>query len=162
MSIDPLLEAMKELKIAHEDLLNIANTKTKVLIDGDMEALQKLLMEERKSIKVLEKLERKRQSEASLYQQEHQLTDEEMTVSALLENLTDEEVQNRLEGLAIELIELVTELKQVEDTNKTLLEQSMQFVQFSIDLMSPSLNKLNYGQQKQPQREARSTFDSRA
>ena len=162
MSINPLLEAMTELKVAHEDLLNIANKKTKVLIDGEMETLQKLLVDERKAIKVLEKAERKRQHGAALYQQAHHLTDEEMNVSALLETLSDEAVQSKLEELAVALIELVTALKRVEDTNKSLLEQSMQFVQFSIDLMSPSLNKLNYGKEKQPQREARSTFDSKA
>src|SRR5699024_8165441 len=102
---------MTAIRVAHEDLRNVATKKTKVVHDGEMETLQKVFVDERKEIKVVEKAERKRQHEAALYQQAHHLTDEEMNVSALLETLSDETVQSKLEEQAVALIELVTALK---------------------------------------------------
>lgn len=162
MSIAPLLDAMQNLLIAHTNLILIADTKTKLLIEGNIEDLQKLIANERKFIRELERAENERQKASNQYAIDYNLTEENVTVTSLIERLENPVEKMKLEEVAVELVNRITELKRKEDMNHTLIQQSMQFVQFSLDVMNPNIEKMNYGHKNKDLNPPRSTFDSKA
>lgn len=162
MSIAPLLNKLQDLLKAHETLLLISDEKTDVLIEGNMEAFQKILLSEKKAVKELSRAENERQKVSTQYASDYKLTEEEVTVTSLIERLTDSDEHKHLEDITTKLVNCITELKRKEEMNRVLIQQSMQFVQFSLDVMNPNIEKMNYGNKSKNSNNARSTFDSQA
>lgn len=59
------------------------------------------------------------------------------------------------------LIFVLSDLKQQEALNAELIQQSMQFIHLSLNTLEPSIQSMNYGNQRQ-EAPKRSLFDSKA
>lgn len=156
-----LKETLNELIDVHRKLLQVSVEKTNAVKAGKIEALQKLLVQEQKLIRLSEQAERKRQESVDAWALQAGVTLENTTVSNMMLHLTEPE-QRELETTAITLTELVTKLKQQEQLNQVLISQSLQFVQLSLDLLSPTLKNMNYGSGTSAGTADHSVFDSRA
>lgn len=160
MSLNTIIESMEKLVKLHESLLAISEQKTEVIKAGSMDELQPLLVKERKHVQALEQMEKTRQQEVEYWFKENNLKSSDKTVTAMLALLEDQEQQQILESVTVQLTNSITNLKRQEQLNKALIQQSLQFVELSLDMMSPSLNNLNYG--KKSESAKRSVFDSKA
>lgn len=147
----------------HRELLDASLRKTEILKEGDVDEMQKVFAVERKLLRKIEQAEQTRMEIVSHLTETLGL-DEEPTITKILEHVTDETERNSLADVTIELTETITELKAQEKLNLELLNQSMQFVQMSLDLLNPSLKNLNYSAKNQETKESsnRSIFDSKA
>jgi len=162
VSITAINDSLQELTMIHEELLKGSKRKTDIIKEGSTEKIQAILAEERKYIKILEQSEEKRQKEVEKWYTAKQLPLEDMTITNMLEVLTDKEAQQELEQLTIELTKTITQLKQQEQLNQALIQQSMQFVQLSLDMLSPTIHNMNYGKSQETEGSKRSVFDSKA
>ena len=156
-----LKEALNELIDVHSKLLQVSEEKTNTVKSGEIEALQKLLVEERKLIRLTEQAEKKRQESVEAWCLQAGVALEDTTVTNMLKHLAEPE-QKDLEAAAITLTERITKLKQQEQLNQVLISQSLQFVQLSLDLMSPTLKNMNYGSGAVTKTADHSVFDSKA
>jgi hypothetical protein len=162
MSVQPIIQSLEQLIHFHERLVEISEQKTALIKDGLIEELQALLVKERKEIRLLEQAEEKRQVDVEVWFQKRQ-TDQTATITGMLEMLTDEAEIKELEEITIKLTENIAKLKQQEELNQSLLNQSMQFIQLTMSMMNPAMKEINYGKQKQaPPSINRSVFDSQA
>jgi phosphotransferase system IIB component len=163
MSIQPIIRSLKQLIQFHERLVDISEQKTALIKDGAIDELQTLLVTERKEIRLLEQAEEKRQAGVSAWFREKQ-ADRAATLTNMLEIITDKTEKENLEHTTIKLTKVITSLKQQEELNQSLLNQSMQFVQLNMDMMNPTMKQINYGNQKQAAAANmnRSVFDSQA
>lgn len=147
----------------HEILLSISKNKTEQIKLGDMDELSKLLMKERKQIQVIAQLEEERQQLVEQIFTNLMIEEEQKTVTNLLNYLEDGEEKEALLQIVTNLVEVITVLKENEQLNEQLIEQSMQFVQLSLDMLQPSMQQINYHDKKQENKSAkRSVFDSKA
>ncbi|WP_340002104.1 flagellar protein FlgN [Oceanobacillus sp. FSL K6-0127] len=162
MSADTIRESLEKLVQIHTDLLAVSEDKTRIVKEGAIENLQKLLVEERKQLRLLEQAENKRQQAVSNWCTLNHIQAEDATITNILKHITLEKEQVKLENAATKLTELITKLKQQEQLNQVLISQSMQFVQVSLDLMSPTLKSMNYGVKNETDVSNRSVFDSKA
>lgn len=81
----------------------------------------------------------------------------------LLAYIDDGTEKTEFEKVMSALIDAIVELREVEQLNKELMEQSMQLVQLSLDMLQPSINRMNYdGKQNIQESTKRSVFDSKA
>lgn len=160
MAIETMIETIDELCRIHKQLLAVSEEKTAAIVEGDMDRLQKVLIKERKLIQNLELAEKQRATAAEDYAQAQGL--KESTVTAILENLPSGVEQEKLEAATVKLAEQLADLRYKEQGNKELLQQSMQFVQYSLSLMNPSIDKMNYGAKKPKKPGNLSVFDSKA
>lgn len=156
-----LRESLNELIDVHSNLLQVSVKKTNAVKDGEIEILQKLLVQEQKLIRLSEQAERKRQGSVEAWALQAGVTLEDTTVTKMMQHLTEPE-QRELETAATTLTELVTKLKQQEQLNQVLISQSLQFVQLSLDLLSPTLKNMNYGSGASAGTSDHSVFDSKA
>lgn len=162
MSIQHIIQSMKELYNRHEQLLDLSKQKTELVKQGDMEQLQKLLVKERKSIRLAEQAESKRIESVQAWLENNKLPLDDITVTNLLAHVEEKQEKQELEQAAINLAEVMMKLKQQEKLNQDLIQQSMQFVQFSLNLLQPSIENMNYGNKDGAPSVKRSVFDSKA
>lgn len=109
-----------------------------------MEQLSKLLMKERKYIQEVEQVEQEREKIVEQVFQNLNINHEEKTVTVILEHIERIDDKQKLEKAVTELLEVIIELRRSEKLNRDLIEQSMQFVQLSLDLLQPSDRNINY------------------
>lgn len=163
MSIQPIIQSLEKLIDIHRTLLDISEEKTEWIKQGTAEKIQQVLIKERKHVRLLEKEEENRQLEAEKWAIEHGLPKEDVTITYLLDHMKNGTEKEELAEKSRELVEVISNLKQQESLNQMLLEQSMQFVQVSLDLLQPSIKNINYGNQKKDNKSYnRSLFDSQA
>lgn len=162
MSIQKMTSVIDELYQAHEILLKLTQQKTTFIKDGELDKLTSLLTQERKAIRLIEKLEDKRSNEIVELKQQNILSEETTTITEILQTLPENEEAKRLEKSATRLTQAIVEIRDQEQLNQTLLKQSMQFVQLSLNMMNPSIENMNYNQKQEETIIDRSAFDSKA
>lgn len=162
--MEKIIQALNELVSLHQELLKLSKQKTEVIKEGEVEKLQSVLVSERKLVRKLEQAETRRMQLVGEWVEKEGLTEEDPTITLILERITNEEERTKLEKVTIELTKAMTDLKAQENLNLALIDQSMQFVQLSLDLLSPSLKNMNYSNNNKPNMESptRSIFDSKA
>jgi flagellar biosynthesis/type III secretory pathway chaperone len=164
LSVQSIIETIEKLTSLHQQLIKLSEEKTTIVKEGAVDKLQAILIKERKYVQQLGQVEEKRKTLVDTWFSERKLSLEEATVTNMLQHLTDDKEKQEVEESAVRLTEAIVKLKQQEQLNMALIQQSMQFVQLSVDLLSPSLKNINYGNksEKDQSGENRSVFDSKA
>ena len=163
MTIDTIITHMNQLKQLHESLFSLSKKKTDALKANDTEGIQQLLTQERKHVQAIGKIEKQRAQTVAQWSQGKGLPTAEPTVSEIIEVLEGED-KAKLQQAYEELIVVLADLKQQEKLNADLTQQSLQFINMSLDLLQPSLQSMNYGGQQgsSGNQSKRSVFDSKA
>lgn len=161
MSMEAIFGALEKLVELHRSLHHLSFKKTTLLKEDAIEDLQNLLAQERKITQRVERTEKSRLRAVCDWLEATHLEDVG-TISEMLQHMTDESDRQRLAHLSTVLTEVMTELKRNEDLNQALLQQSLQFVKLSLDVMAPTLKNMNYGNQTAAFSNNRPLFDSKA
>lgn len=161
MSVATIIQSLQKLIHIHASLVDVSEQKTSIIKEGLIDKLQPILSKERQAVQMLEKAEAKRQQAVEQWYMDNQLTSSTMTITHMLDVLDSSEERHQLEEATTELTHLLTELKRQEQLNNALIQQSMQFIQMSLDMMQPTIKNVNYGDQNNHQSK-RSVFDSKA
>ncbi|WP_456273252.1 flagellar protein FlgN [Bacillus sp. AK031] len=159
-----LISVLEKLLALQKSLHEVAVRKTKILKDGDIESLGKHMKDEIKHIKAIEVLNNERENLQRQFAKDLPINISNVTISHLLEYGKFIEAE-RLKVLQNELIQTVNHLKQVNDFNQSLLNQSLQFVNLNLDLLTGRQESPNYSKDPIDHTEemnSRSLFDSKA
>ncbi|GAA0285689.1 flagellar biosynthesis/type III secretory pathway chaperone [Gracilibacillus halotolerans] len=165
MTVQTIITLLNQLVELHKRLLAVSKEKTDILKEGDFDSLQELLKKEQALVKNITQVEQKRMKELERWSMDKGLNFEEITVTTLIETYIEGSEKDDLEKVTLELANILHELRSQEDLNKQLTEQSMQFVQLSLNMMAPRpMNNMNYGNKPQqpPSTYKQSIFDSKA
>jgi len=156
MLAQPLMKVLEKLIKLHKSLFQIASEKTEVLKKGNVETLQTLMKSEQSHISAIQMVEKDRVNlleELFPQKKEPSLQD----CIALFDGNDKEELLTLQEDLTEQLLKL----KEVNDLNQQLLEQSLQLVSLNIDLILPN-NPTNYSKEEEEEIPNLSIFDSKA
>lgn len=157
MTLQPVIVIMEKLLALHEGLLQLAVKKTDIVKSGDAKELQQLTKEENKFVKAIGQLEQERLAlTANL--------GTGATISALIEKATDSEADKLLQ-LKNKLTDVIKQLQERNELNEGLLQQSLQFVQVTLNSINPEPTSVTYegaATGKKPAAPTRSMFDSKA
>ena len=129
--IDLLIDDLNNEDTGYNKLLDLSNDKTSAIVKGDVDELQKIFLQEQKLIEELETVEQKRQEDVK-------------EICSIL-RLPYEQI--RVE-LYLRLKRTLNQLTTVNDNNKLLLKESMDMIQFELDLARNSVmdpQTSNYG-----------------
>lgn len=163
MLVKQIIEQLEKIYQLQKSLLIISKEKTELIKNNDIDQFNQLLMTERKHVQAIEQLESKRMNLTDEFF-EKEAPESERTISQLIELVKDEEERKQLQHIFEKLIFVLADLKQQEKLNQDLTQQSLQFIDLSLELLQPHLNKnLNYGQGSGQQTKRQSSvFDSKA
>lgn len=144
MSQEKLIATMEKLLKLHKSLYDLAVKKTEIVKANDMDALNQLLKDEQAHLAAIAKLEQGRQQlAADLVQGMDQPTP---TLSHCL-NVIEGEDWVTLDRLRSELLDAIVQIQQRNDLNQKMVYQSLQFVNLTLNLVSPQpqAEDFNYG-----------------
>src|SRR5699024_11134891 len=139
-----VLNIMEALITEHERMLNISNEKTELMKAGKIDALQKLLIQERKQTQAIRQLENKRVQAVDALFQEMGIENTDKTVTVLLEQMEEGQQKREMEPSVSRLIDYIVQIREVNKLNKELIQQSITFEQLHLEMWQPTLAKRNY------------------
>ncbi|AOM81899.1 flagellar protein FlgN [Salisediminibacterium beveridgei] len=141
--VNDLIKIIQAMVTVHQTLNDLAVAKQDAVKKGDMKDLEAVMQKEAPLIQKLRKLENTRMHLISQWQDEKGLVKEGVTIDQLLP-LFPEKESRELEAWSTRLIEQMIRLKEQNDLNEQLLEDSLRFVNVTLDAMRPQNHFNNY------------------
>lgn len=123
------MELIDQLTTEHKTLLKLAHEKKQILIQNDMPRLSQIVKEEAVYLKKIVQLEEQRMAHMG-----------EVTMSEWLQ-VHPEDVTS-MRGL----LETMGQLKKANDLNAELLTQSLDYLNWHLQLLIPEADDFTYGQ----------------
>ncbi|MBM7714187.1 flagellar protein FlgN [Siminovitchia sp. FSL H7-0308] len=156
-----LINILEKLHTLHEHLFDLAKKKTEVLKSGDVDSLQLILREEQKCTSAITVAENEREKAARIFLQED--TDADVTLSACIQAAGNDE-RASLQALQENMSQVIGELHAQNELNKQLIQQTLQYVHLTLDLLQPQPESAIYERPagKKQSKMAQSFFDSKA
>jgi len=143
--LKPLVHVLESMLSTHETLLELAKRKKRVLIQNDMSELNAIVKEEVTLAHQVEKLEGERSGMVRLLSLRLGLPAEELTARKVAALAGTPEERETIAQLNDQLLAVMTQLKEQNELNKQLIEQSLDFIRNSIDLLTESPIVPTYG-----------------
>lgn len=131
--IHDLIEVLVDQKECYAGLLTLAKYKTDSIVNREMETLQEVLKREQEFVGRSARLEKSREEILKDISNVLNVNLQELTISSLVLKLnkTPEE-QVKLRKLRNELLNIIEEIKRQNETNEGLLNQSLEFIDFTL------------------------------
>ncbi|MBO8164280.1 MAG: flagellar protein FlgN [Brevibacillus sp.] len=132
----PLFGVLDQLVNLHKELYTLAAQKKEVLIKGDADALLGITKQETKLLRAVEQVEASRMEMVDQICAAKGLPLKGATLQELIKSVTSAEEKSRLQQYRGELIRIVSELRQANELNQQLLEQSLSFINHNLELLT--------------------------
>ncbi|KHF39620.1 flagellar protein FlgN [Halalkalibacter okhensis] len=164
MSLTAITQLIERLIEIHEGLLDLATKKVEPIKRSDMPTLEKLVREESKLAHKLQTTEMLRAKVVRTFLEEKGEVKEDATLTDVKKYGTEAQ-QQRLDDLQTKLVGYVVSLKEQNELNQSLIEESLRFVNLSLDLMIPHKEDVSYNprdREDRPMEGNHSLFDSKA
>jgi flagellar biosynthesis/type III secretory pathway chaperone len=133
-----LYEILDNLTNLHRALYTLAIQKKDVLIKNEVDQLVAITQQEQKLIKAVAAAEDARLEAVRVIYAEKGIALGESSLAELIKLTTGAEDKSRLTHYRNELIRIVSELREANELNQQLLEQSLSFVNRTLDLITDS------------------------
>nr|WP_138496177.1 flagellar protein FlgN [Paenibacillus pinistramenti] len=136
-AIHTIIDLMEQLNEAHLHLIELGEEKKQAVIKNDVSKVIALVNRESKQVKIIEELEQSRTNQTFLFLQEHGIKSKlNLTVSELSRLVFDPEVKLQLKETQAKLHTTLLKLKRLNELNKQLIKQALDYIDYSIDLLS--------------------------
>lgn len=165
MGIDALLETMSKLRQFHVALLQLAEEKTPILVRNAVDELNGIVNKEGKLMRGIAELERERIQHINEYLLARGYNpNPKITISDLVKVIFKAEDKLALAESQRNLIETLAKLKERNTLNQKLVEQSLAFIDYSLDLVigAPEDEMMYQNPQRQKNNNRLGIFDTRA
>jgi hypothetical protein len=136
-----LIDNLNKQIRSYEDLLQLARKKGKVLVDGQVHQLDKLLQAEQALILKTGRLEEERLRLLEDLAKEYNLAPQDMTLKGVCLRLPGE-TRREATGLEEKLQGLLGKLREANHLNQQLIKQSLDYIEFSLGLVSADRTSL--------------------
>jgi len=130
-----LIEILKAEYTLYQDLTELSDKKTDLIIDQKIEGLEDVIVKEEKLVSQLQQLEEKRERLTG----ERDLTD-------FIDD-TKPQHKDRMEELRNKLLEVTTKLRETNQLNNKLLKNALQLTNLNINLLTNNSKEGTYGKQ---------------
>jgi flagellar biosynthesis/type III secretory pathway chaperone len=135
--VNELTKALKKESGIYRDLLDIAKKKTNIIVEGKVQELETVTRLEQQLVGRTAGIEESREETAGKIAEELGLSSEEITLTMLSEHLEDEQAQE-LEKQRTQITDILSELKKTNQLNARLIKNSLDYIDFSINLLTDS------------------------
>lgn len=133
--MDDLTQVLENETVEYNKLIELSESLREALIASDVPSVEQLTAEQENVSNGIQSLEHKRARIMNDIAVVLNKKPEELKVSMLEETLAGQPaLQERLAAVRIELKQSMDELKRINHTNQTLLRQSMELLEFDLNL----------------------------
>ncbi len=147
----------------YRDMVDLANKKRDVITKGDIKELDNITHIEQEIIINIGKLEDTRTEIVDMIMEELGLTNDDINVSKVLERL-DQKDKVHLEKMRDDFIQILNELKEKNDLNNALIKDSLEYINFNLNLMTNASSENTYSDKvnNQKGKQNKNLFDAKA
>ncbi|MBU5676655.1 flagellar protein FlgN [Alkaliphilus sp. MSJ-5] len=135
-SIDQLKDTLIKETDLYTQVLKLAEEKTKVIVAGDIKVLEDITKKEQQYIMNMGTFEKIRRSILTNIAEE--LNVEAITTVSELILFVEEDAGNKIDQLRNNLLETIADLKVVNEGNEKLINQSLQYINFNLEVLTHS------------------------
>lgn len=165
MAVGPILDVMSQLIVAHEQLLALGEQKTDIIVRNNVEELNKIVGKESRLAAHIAELDQMRITVVGQYltakgYRPHPY----ITVSDIVKLIVKVEEKQKIQETQRKLFDIIKRLKAVNKQNQQLIEQSLAYIDYSIDLIvgPPDSDAIYHHPEQQPIARRSGLFDTRA
>lgn len=134
--MNELLEVLEMEEAAYRELVSASTKKKDVIIKADIAALEEITGEEQEIAGKIKNIENRRISIMNDIANVLNRDTKELTVDAMMEVLKDQPAeQEQLANIRSRLKDTLTEMKEINEQNQTLVNQAMELVEFDMALL---------------------------
>jgi len=166
MSISAVISCLEEMHRIHSVLLELADQKKEVLISNSVDRLNQIIHKENQYVRQIAELDKERAEAVNQFLiSKCYRPNPKVTISDLVQLLFKAEEKMRLMDVQKQLTHVIAQLKKANELNQQLIQQSLSFIDYSLDLfIGPAQDDVTY---QNPSHNAqghqrRSMFDTRA
>ena len=165
--IDTLIDVLDKENTQYERLLDLSNTKTAAIVNGDVDKLQGILGQEQQSIDIINRLDAKREENVKDICNVLNLPEKGIRIEDIVQMLSKQpKEQSVLEEVHLKLKRTLDQLMRVNDNNKALLQESMDMIEFEINLaknamVAPQTGNYSKGAYEQSSYDSIGGFDAK-
>ncbi len=165
MSAEAVIHILAEAVEVHQELNQVAETKTELIKQNKVAALDSLIRKESKLVHKLQIVEKQREQQVHAFFQWIGGEREHATISEMVGYVSTKE-RELLSELQYALLDEIYKLRKSNELNQSLIAESLQFVNLSLDLLNPGVEELQYRRPEEREesnsRRNPAIFDSKA
>ncbi|MCL6601874.1 MAG: flagellar protein FlgN [Paenibacillus sp.] len=136
MALTRLIELLERLDEAHQQMLELAATKKDAIMDNKVEGIVEILNRESKLMKLTGQLEEQRAEAAYAFLQGVGIRSNlNLNLTELSRLVFDPDDKSRLLHIQRKLSDTLQSLKKANELNQKLIEQSLTFIDYSLDIL---------------------------
>lgn len=133
--IGTLIDILKKETDLYEDILKLSKNKTDLIVEGKISELESITSLEQSMILKLGKLEEEREKLVEQIALQLHVKASDITITNLEERFSGEQAEE-LNGCRNTLAKLVNELNTANELNSKLIRNSLDYIDFSINLLT--------------------------
>ncbi len=133
--IGQLAEILNQENEIYDTLSKISNNKTNLIIEGKVNELENIVKIEQTLVIKISKLEDQREKIVGKLCAELGQKPEDVTISGLAEQLSKKEAAE-LKACQEKMVKNIEELKNTNELNSKLIKNSLEYIDFSINMMT--------------------------
>jgi flagellar biosynthesis/type III secretory pathway chaperone len=133
--VDELAKTLDKETGIYRDLLDIAKKKTNIIVEGKVKELESVTRLEQQLIGRTAGIEENREEIVGKISKELGLSSEELTLTMISEHLDAGQAQE-LEKQRTQITDILNELKKTNQLNARLIKNSLDYIDFSINLLT--------------------------
>lgn len=143
--INELTDILEQETEIYGDLLKISKNKTDTIIKGNVKELEEDLKREQTALLKVNRLEDSREKLICKLSENLEIHKNDLTITELVKHIQGEQA-DRLQKARNMILNIMDELKKVNELNSHLIKNSLDYINFSINIMSNLDNESNnYG-----------------
>ncbi len=146
--ISDLIEIFNKQIILYNDLLAISNEKKNIILKNDIETLNTMNTVENNIISKINRLEKERIVIINDICDVLSINADGFTLSSLADSLNIEEDKQAVLKIRDELNDIIGTLTKINELNKTLIESSLDYVNFSLNALRSAQTPMESGYEK--------------
>jgi flagellar biosynthesis/type III secretory pathway chaperone len=142
-----LIEILEKESALYRDILDLSRHKTNTIVEGRVSQLEQLTGVEQRLLLSVGGLEQQREEVVDQLARRLGIPADELNISVAVEQAEDE-LKEKLVALKEEIENTLKDLKEVNDLNSELIKKSLEYIDFSINLIAGGPEDVTYDAKK--------------
>lgn len=131
-AVQEILRVLEDLLYIHEEMLSLEKQKQRVLIEDRSGELLSLLQDQSKLVKRITRLEEERKVSVHRFLEQKGLEHADLSLTDLMKLITSHQDKGKLEQVSEKLYARLEDLRQLNQLNQQLIEQSLSYLNFTM------------------------------
>ena len=158
--MNKLIELLEHEYRVYENILRMSKDKTNIIVEGKVKELENVVKLEQALVLQISRIDKQREEVVEQLSKEVNLKDNNLNISEIIQ-YGDREQKQQLEEYRGKMGKLIAELAHTNQINSKLIENSLEYIDFSLNLMANAdVTSNNYGNKgSSTERSRKNLFD---